>query len=166
MIVLRKNELGELFDHVCKEIFEIHGENDKQAKSIQEILKQHKLGNFSKLWEKSAKDFEAWTPYDFLRAMENALTPPEQQTQSRESPAPVGPKELPNINWVNAIKKMKKATKDTLQIVHNKEIVGDQERKNAILKSLKDLAGKRRKEAKKFAANLIRKGMQLSKSGK
>jgi hypothetical protein len=87
--------------------------------------------------------------------MKNALAPPEPQTQRRESRAPVGPKELADVNWGNAIRKTIKATKDTLQIVNGKEIIGDQERKDAIIKSLKDLIDKRRKEVKKLAAELM-----------
>jgi hypothetical protein len=89
--------------------------------------------------------------------MNNALAPPEPQTQPRESRAPGGPKGLADVNWVNAIRKMTKATKDTLQIVNGKEIVGDQERKDAIIKSLEELIDKRRKVVKNLAAELMTK---------
>lgn len=52
---------------------------------------------------------------------------------------------------------MTKATKDTLQIVNGKEIVGDQERKDAIIKSLEELIDKRRKVVKNLAAELMTK---------
>ena len=61
---------------------------------------------------------------------------------------------MPDVNWAIAISKTTKAMKDTLHINGNKK-VGDQERKDAIIKSLIDLIDKRREEVAKLATELM-----------
>jgi hypothetical protein len=131
---------------VYREIFEINDDNEKLGKSIRETLKQHKLGNFSKSWKKNAKELEKdkWTPYVFLRGIENALAP-EPQTQCHEPRAQIRARarDVPHINWANLLSKTTKAMKETLHVIDGKEVRGDQERKDGILDSLEELIQER-----------------------
>ena len=121
---------------------EIYDENEKLAKSIRDTLKKRHLGNFSKRWPLNATALEEWTPHDFLRGMENALSAPEPE-QSREARAPAGPKDLPHINWPNLVRK---ATKGTFPIATGKQSGGDQDKKDAILDELERLVDERRRK--------------------
>jgi hypothetical protein len=142
---------------VYREIFEINDDNEKLGKSIRETLKQHKLGNFSKSWKKNAKELEKekWTPYDFLRGMENALAS-EPQTQGHEPRAQVRARarDVPHVNWANLLSKTTKAMKETLHVIDGKEVGCDQERKDGILDSLENLIQVRYHE---LAAELMTK---------
>ena len=57
-MAIKEEELRRLFDKMFHEIFAIHNDNEKLAKSIREILKQHKLGNFLKSWKMNAKGLD------------------------------------------------------------------------------------------------------------
>jgi hypothetical protein len=121
---------------------EIGDENEKLAKSIRDTLKKRDLGNFSKTWRPNATALEEWTPHDFLRGMENALSAPEPDMQSRER-ASAGPRDLPHINWPNLVRK---ATKGTFPRATGKQSGGDQDKKDAILDELEHLVDVRRGE--------------------
>ena len=107
-----------------------------------------------KSWNINAPDLERWTPYEFLKALEIELTPPERQTPRRESKGRVGPKDIPEVNWGNLIKKTGKAMKRSLHVIDGKEVGGDQEKKDAILDSLE---GHIRERRRILAAELLTK---------
>lgn len=97
------------------------------------------MGNFMKTWRKNSKTLEAWTPFDFLRGVENALTPePQMQTQERnhERRAEDRAKDAPHINWENLIDKMGKAMKGKVRVINGIEVSSDQERKDMLLEHL------------------------------
>jgi len=141
---------------VYHEIFGINDDNEKLGKSIRETLKQHELGNFSKNWKKNSAELEkeGWTPYDFLRGLENALAP-EPQTQGYE-PRPQArarARDVPHVNWANLLSKTSKAMKGTLHVIDGKEGGGDQEKKDGILDSIEGLIQERNHA---LAAELMR----------
>jgi hypothetical protein len=147
-VAIRKEELGKLFDNVYYEIFAIADDNEKLAKSIRETLKQHQLGNFLKSWKRNAKELEQWTPFHFLRGIENALAP-VLRTKGREPRASFrGARDVPRVNWANVLSKTTKAMK----VTPHRETGEDQERKDAILDSLENLIHERRH---KLAAGLM-----------
>jgi hypothetical protein len=119
----------------------MNDENEKLAKSIRDTLKRCHLGNFSKRWALNATALEEWTPHDFLRGMENALSAPEPE--QRKAKAPAGPPDLPQINWSNLVRTAMKAT---FPIATGKQSGGDQDKKDAILDELERLVDVRRQE--------------------
>ncbi|KAE9371134.1 hypothetical protein N431DRAFT_376541 [Stipitochalara longipes BDJ] len=135
---IRKHELGKLFRLVYEEITEINDADEKLAKSIREILKQHNLGNFAKTWKKNEKELERWTPYEFLLGVENAFSPPELQVQEPELQATVGVRDFRSIPWERLSQRIFQ------KVMHINGIeVNGQERKEAIIDGLATLVHER-----------------------
>ena len=95
---------------------------------------------------------QRWTPYSFLREMENVLAPPLPQTSGRE-PRAQGPRDLPHVNWTKLIKKGVKAMTGTLHVIESKEM-GEQQQKNRILDNLETYIHNRQHE---LATSLMQK---------
>jgi hypothetical protein len=142
---------------VYEEILEIGDENQKLATRIRDVFKQDGLGNFSGRWKKHPEQLEEWTPFDFLRGVEYELTgSTEPQTHSLEArPQTTRGKDMPDINVVNLIGKMKrKISKSFKPVINGVEVPSERAKIDGILETLEAFIGERQQE---LAADLMKR---------
>jgi hypothetical protein len=158
---IRRDELAKLFDKVYEEILEIGDENEKLATRIRVVFKQDGLGNFSGRWKKHPEQLEKWTPYDFLRGIEYELTgSTEPQTQSPEArPETTRGRDVPDINVVNLIGKMKRKISKTFKpVINGVEVLSERAKIDGILETLEAFIGERQQE---LAADLMKRRNEI-----
>jgi hypothetical protein len=158
---LRRDELAKLFDIVFEEILSIGDENEKLATRIRAAFKADGLGNFSGRWNRHPDQLKDWTPYDFLQGIEYELTgstgpsaTTEPQTQGLEVPDPTRGKDVPEINVVNLISKVKRKMSRTFKpVIYGVEVQSDKDNIAGILENLEKFIGKRQQQ---LAADLMK----------
>jgi hypothetical protein len=163
---IRRDELPKLFDKLYEEILEIGDENEKLATRIRAVLKQDGLGNFSGRWKKHPEQLEKWTPYGYLRAIEDELTGSTgPQTQSLGArPQTTRGKDMPDINVVNLIGKMRRKISKTFKpIINGVEVPSERAKVDGILETLETFIGERQQE---LAADLMKRRNEVVENWK